>query len=162
MDTALEVSRTHMVQTETGLVKAADVKVGDSLITENGSSRVISIKKVKRTGAYGPVTNTGDIIVNKVVASNYVVQPALDTLFSSTAQHYLQHYALAPYRIFCNTFGCKDETYNEEGFSAPSAMWMLVLNFLESHPIALSPTFHLAAAFTTFVAWKNQAKLGII
>lgn len=106
----LEVSARHLVMLDkVGFqfpTRAADVVVGDML---NGR-RVAKIQNVARLGVYAPLTQSGDLIVSGICASNYV-----DVLNESWGwnQHVLGHMIFFSQRIFCSYFieTCKEEGY---------------------------------------------------
>ena len=144
----LEISAEHLVYvvkdgaSHPNLVPARDVAVGDAVLITGSSTanqrhaKVQSIGKVTRRGAYAPITASGDIVVNGIVASNYVALPStsrLQSRLSSEQQHWVQHAAYAPYRIYCQTIGdCQNETYHETtGLSAVVMWWMPLLGWLE-------------------------------
>uniref|UniRef100_A0A914CPS4 Uncharacterized protein n=1 Tax=Acrobeloides nanus TaxID=290746 RepID=A0A914CPS4_9BILA len=74
------------------LTHAKDVQLGQCIYvveSEHGailkSNKVVEISKVEETGIYAPLTSTGDIIVNNVLASchsNMAVQTLQQTFFS--------------------------------------------------------------------------------
>lgn len=70
----LEISKDHMVKNQDGRsIPASMVKVGDMLIATSGDLvSVTSIRAVIRKGVYAPFTESGFIIVNDIVASNYI------------------------------------------------------------------------------------------
>lgn len=135
----IEISPKHMLyvqnndQKTKGIVSAANVKVGDKVILKDETpSEVKSIHKVVREGAYAPLTPSGKIVVDDVVASNYVEHDALKQYVSAEAQHSMQHGAFAGYRLYCLEFGCANETYDEEyGHSKGIVMWLYLLQWLE-------------------------------
>lgn len=78
-------------------VYAKDVSVNDQLLMHGNESgrqlfvdRIIKIEAVYQTGVYAPLTETGTIVVNDVVASCYAV------IYSQR----LAHLAFAPIRVF--------------------------------------------------------------
>lgn len=181
---ALEISADHLIYIQSTLTKsklairAQDVKVGDTLITNDGPSEVLSIREVNRWSAYMPLTATGDILVNGVVASNYVWRSWTQTVHvPGQVWHWLLHGACQPYRAFCAAKGgCQDETYDEAtGFSPwitfwfqleqlqlglPSLLQVLVLTVLGVLALlaivaAKAVSAHLMLAGIGYVAWKT-------
>jgi len=127
---ALEITENHLLYVRNGnrntqIVPAGMVKVGDFLITESGEATPItSIQKVQRRGAYAPLTMTGKIVVNGVLASNYVSRAWLQGHVSGQTLHWLQHGAALPYCFFCSLAGCENENYDElTGFSPWVMFW---------------------------------------
>lgn len=148
MDTPLEITADHMLlvysDKTTSLLPAGFLKVGDTLVSDQGSPATIeSVRTVVRRGLYAPLTITGDIVVNGVIASNYVeLSPAASDLLSFEMQHWIHHAAYVPYRLYCRAFGCENETYdNATGLSKGIAIWFPLLRWMEAHPIAALPTF---------------------
>jgi hypothetical protein len=126
----LEISLEHLIYVhddstkKTPILPAKDLAVGDYLVTKSGWSPITTIRTVQRHGAFAPLTGTGDIVVNGVVASNYVYRDWLQNMVSGEMLHLLQHGAALPYRIFCCLVGCENETYDEStGFSPWVSFW---------------------------------------
>lgn len=108
----LEVSHEHMVflKSKNVPIRADAIHVGDQLEGEASSSKTVRrIKKVKRDGIYAPLTPSGTIVVNGVVASAYAsLQNA--TIYKENfkegihivvlQQHYV-HMGLSPFRMLC-------------------------------------------------------------
>jgi len=138
----LEITADHLIYVYDGIrknnatiLRAGDVKVGDSLLSENGTAaRVISVRTVKRQGVFAPATEHGDIVVNGVIASSYVALASFQKMrVSFEVQTWMQHVALGPYRHYCSLVGgCESETYDEEtGFSSAVTMWVPVTSALD-------------------------------
>jgi len=71
----LEISSAHMVATKEGrMVPASTIRIGDELQTGTAGNTAIvkNIRVVTRQGAYAPFTASGKIIVNDILASNYI------------------------------------------------------------------------------------------
>jgi hypothetical protein len=113
MELPIELSANHMIFTATSdkAIPSSQVQVGDLLTNQH---RVTKIEPVKRRGLYAPITETGDIVVNGVLASCYVA--LLDTALID--QHAIAHKTLAIQRLACGMMPslCNDETYDEDGF----------------------------------------------
>ena len=63
----------HLVfMTEKGAVSASRIQVGDLLMSSPGSAKVTKVGSVQRQGLWAPATESGSIVVNGVVASNYI------------------------------------------------------------------------------------------
>lgn len=141
-DHPLEISSDHLIytfgstNTVPNLVAARNLDVGESLLNVNGTaSTVLWIRTVERKGAYSPLTKSGNLLVNGVLASSYVSRRWVHDYVSGEALHYLQHAATGPLRMFCAMTSCKMETYNEHtGFSAYVQFWFAVEQWhLELH-----------------------------
>lgn len=84
----LKVSKTHLLFRADGSdVQAGEVLVGDVLTTVGKSSRVLSIKQTMSKGFYAPVTASGTIVADGVVASTYAVP---------SRGHWLAHLMISP------------------------------------------------------------------
>jgi len=90
----LEITGMHMLFSSGKAVRADEVSVGDML----GESKVSEIKSVKRTGVYAPITESGDIVVNGILASSYFA--FLDQVPFN--QHVMSHFFFAPHRMMCS------------------------------------------------------------
>jgi len=122
----LEITANHLLYAfvdeslaNTKLILAQDIQVGDLLVTAEAGrpSRVLSIGTVEGNfGLYTPITVSGDILVNGVLASCYTSVDCLDGFVSSEqVLHWLSHGTMAPYRLYCAVKGgCQDESYNEK------------------------------------------------
>ena len=161
----LEVTHDHMLHSmcddESGpcLVPAGDLKAGDKLIDSEGMAMDIqSIRSVQARGLYAPLTTTGDIVVNGVAASTYIVMPqAFQKYFSFEMQAAIQHFGLGMYRTYCTAVGCVHETYNAEGFPAAVTMWFPILDVLGW---ILDNVFTLAVVVIGYLTWKNRGSKG--
>eukprot|EP00549_Striatella_unipunctata_P015422 CAMPEP_0118680184 /NCGR_PEP_ID=MMETSP0800-20121206/4212_1 /TAXON_ID=210618 ORGANISM="Striatella unipunctata, Strain CCMP2910" /NCGR_SAMPLE_ID=MMETSP0800 /ASSEMBLY_ACC=CAM_ASM_000638 /LENGTH=378 /DNA_ID=CAMNT_0006576281 /DNA_START=23 /DNA_END=1159 /DNA_ORIENTATION=+ len=67
--TSLELSDEHFVFANNKLVRASDVHVGDDL---SNDEKVMEIVRVDREGLYAPLTPSGKIVVDGILASSYV------------------------------------------------------------------------------------------
>jgi len=126
----LEITADHLLYVHNVMnkreevVPAGEIKIGDYLVTDGGTAEVVAIHKTQTAGLYSPLTATGEIAVGGVLASNYVSRSWLESRVSGNALHLLQHGAATSHRIFCEWFGCQQETYDEvTGFSPLVAFW---------------------------------------
>jgi Hint module len=94
-------------------VRAKDIKVGDILLgtAQEQHLVVLTIQMIRQRGIFAPLTQSGDIVVNGIIASNYV-----DVLHGNKLvwfQHNLGHAMFYPQRSFCYYFieTCKKEGY---------------------------------------------------
>lgn len=181
----LEVTGDHMVyihDQKAGTfapIPASRLRVGDFLVAVPGlaspssssSAQVRAIHTVHRRGAYAPFTLTGDIVVNGVVASNYIALPPARFGKAAYETHqWLQHAAYMPYRLFCSVVvDCQHETYDVNGFSKAVSMWLPILRWVERQCpdllvnallyVATNPTaFSVAAAVLGFFWARNVCK----
>lgn len=127
----LEISKDHMIFVgENRAVPAFSVSVGDQLILsdENNKRRntkVTKISKIERVGAYAPFTESGTIVVNDLLTSNYVsLQEEVSGRFTVAgipilSMQWLAHAFQAPHRFFCHlsSHACSSESYTKGGIS---------------------------------------------
>ena len=177
-DEPLEITGDHMLFVKQGglgentnvkILPTSAVKVGDLLVapapqqhqkqstSSNAVVKVTAITTVQREGLYAPFTTTGSIVVNGVTASNYIaLSPAFQAAMSFESQHWLQHLAYLPYRLYCGTAGCQNETYHgETGLSGAVAMWLPFLHWVEAF-LSWSLSAHGLAATLVYLVWKQQ------
>lgn len=156
MDKALEVSPLHMLYVNKKLVPASQVKVGDILTSVNGLvAKVQSVRTVHGVkGVYAPHTVEGNLVVNGVVASNYITLPELEgTNFEFQA--FLQHLAMGPYRAYCFTVGCENETYTVDGRPSAVTFWDPALSVIAW---LVSNSSMLVVAITAAYLYANNHK----
>ena len=130
----LEITSEHMIYVRQGqqtqITSARSVKIGDRLLAGNGEwSPVISIAKVTRQGAYSPLTGSGNLLVNGVLASNYISLSLLKPVMTGKALHWFQHGGVALYRLFCvaSREGCHGEQYdNATGLNSWVQFWFVL------------------------------------
>lgn len=158
----LEITAQHLLYIHnemtkmTQVVPADTIKLGDLLVVpanDGVPTPVVAIGNVQRRGKYSPLTTSGDIVVNGVVASNYVsrawINDGASGVVSSQVLHWLQHGASVPYRLYCAmTGGCQDEAYDKStGFSPYVMFWFRI----EQWQLGLK-SVTLQVAFFTFMA----------
>jgi hypothetical protein len=147
----LEMTKNHMlfVQQDDGKtlsIPASGIHIGDKLVlSSGGTSHVTNIAVVQARGAFAPFTTSGTIVVNGVVASNYVSLQesrsdsavshlvAVFGVLSPLTMQWLAHVVQAPHRWLCyihwDAF-CATETYTSDGIStwvAAPLRWSLWL-----------------------------------
>jgi len=112
----LEISSTHMIFIKgEGFIPAMMVKIGDIL---SNNISVTDIQHVTtNTGVYAPFTASGKILVNGVLASNFVAFQN-NNMLHGLSFHYLAYAFESTHRIWCyHTGPCRVETYNSNGIS---------------------------------------------
>lgn len=137
----LEISKDHMVFVvgRSNSIPASMLKVGDALVN---SGIVQKVEQVVRTGLYTPFTPSGTIIVNKVLASNYISFQGSDVLKIGTISTPLSFQWLAqslqvPHRIWCHWLQNEDKLL-PNGFSEWSAPpFRAFVWIMEQHPILM-------------------------
>lgn len=98
----LTVTSTHLVVTGTKLksrtVFAEKLKIGDLMLVSDSNNRrlledrIVKIESVLRDGVYAPLTSTGTLLVNDVLASCY----------ATVDSQLLAHWAFSPIRLVFN------------------------------------------------------------
>jgi Hint module len=107
----IEATSQHLVFVERNdkqyIIPAGDVTIGDVL----SGKRVQAFHTITRRGVYAPLTQSGEIVVSGVRASNYVNVLHFSLLLWD--QHVYAHAFFFPQRLFCRYFlpTCKNETY---------------------------------------------------
>jgi len=157
----LEISPEHLLfvhcldTKKDDVVSASSVKVGDILVAQDSKpTQVIAIKKIRRRGAYSPLTATGSIVVSGLLASNYVTRSWLHDQVPGLLLHWLQHGAASPHHLFCWLTNCEDEAYNNvTGFS----QWVMFWNHLEQWQLGLHP--YLQACFLALLLISAAAAM---
>lgn len=172
----LEISPDHMVAIEGGRhVPASLVKTGDMLLTvSDGVAAVTNVKNVVRKGVFAPFTASGSIVVNGIVASNYIAYQGSEYLKvgeieTPLSYQWVAHTFNSVHRLAVMA-GFTGETYSEgeEGISHWVAMphkmfsWVVDQNIVVSASlIGLAlPLFSLAWLIELLVS--NPAALAIV
>ena len=135
LDAPLKISDDHLVFVETASgrisVPGSKIVTGDRLVVADGQQQqqqvatVESIDYIKARGVYAPFTMSGTIVVNGVVASNYVtMQTQSETLVvggwkTPLTYQWLGHTLQTPHRLLCRLrwSQCAGETHGEDGVS---------------------------------------------
>jgi len=121
----LEISPDHMIVTEDGrFIPASKVKTGDRLLTSSMHEQVVpvtSIKAVTGKGIYAPFTASGTIVVNGILASNYIAYQGSES-YTTIAGIPLLSYQWAAHTFnsvhrLAVLLGVGGETYTESGVS---------------------------------------------
>ncbi|CAB9504887.1 hedgehog protein A [Seminavis robusta] len=117
MPAPLEMTGNHMIMVKDGkhtqAIRADRLQVGDRLVQVEAQNEVAvtEIKTAKKQGLYMPLTPNGKIVVNNVLASNYISisdeAPAVVEhtnwffTFLSMPEQKLSHWWMAPHRMLC-------------------------------------------------------------
>ena len=125
----LQVSGNHMVfiHGKSNPIRAIDIAVGDTLQNSSGNGSVVSrIETVKSKGLYAPLTVSGKLLVDDVVASSYVAVLGTDREFVELAGVTLPithssagHTFSTPLRLMCMTVSPKICEWKSEGGMHP-------------------------------------------
>jgi len=148
---SLEVSGDHMIVLASGkIVPASALQTNDILMTETEEEVAVvrSIQSITRQGAFAPFTASGTIVVNGIVASNYIAYQQgseymkiglMETPFS---YHWIAHTFNSVHRLAVMLFGISiEESYTDDGIShwvdLPHKIFSLVLEQNNSILIAV-------------------------
>eukprot|EP00562_Extubocellulus_spinifer_P008147 CAMPEP_0178502694 /NCGR_PEP_ID=MMETSP0696-20121128/17641_1 /TAXON_ID=265572 /ORGANISM="Extubocellulus spinifer, Strain CCMP396" /LENGTH=651 /DNA_ID=CAMNT_0020131769 /DNA_START=77 /DNA_END=2032 /DNA_ORIENTATION=- len=123
---AFEISRNHIIFVGADKTPklATDVSVGDSLLLSpsNVLAAVKSIVVVSKRGEYAPITRSGTVVVNGVLASSHTTEWAAAEvrLFGSTVidMHTFNQMRWAPLRVMCSLqqdLCAADHVHDDEG-----------------------------------------------
>jgi hypothetical protein len=120
---SLRLSRDHMVFEASGkAIPASLIQIGDRLLDYNSNQIVVkSIKFVQDQGMFAPFTPSGKIVVNRILASNYIAFHDTRSLSFGTinaSHHWVAHAGTFPLRFVCYYVGsCENEKYTIGGIS---------------------------------------------
>lgn len=118
----LEISKDHMILLEGGrFVPASMVRKGDMLVNGLGELVLVqTMRKIIRKGVYAPFTQSGTLVVDNIVASNYIAYQDSEYLtiagFYYFSYHWLAHTFQSVHRLAV-VMGFVDETYTDAGVS---------------------------------------------
>lgn len=145
----LELTASHMVFV-TGKdypVQAGSIKVGDALQGADASSglKVKKIKTVERAGLYAPLTPSGTLLVDGILASSYIaLQDSHDTYLKigggwlQVAHSAFVHFYLTPFRLTCmgvSTGLC--QVYTENGIPPYIDYGMKLVQWADQQHVAV-------------------------
>jgi hypothetical protein len=175
---SLELTADHLLFVQSrGYVAASTVKVGDVLVSISPSGApehdaVVGITTVSRRGAYAPLTPSGTIFVNNVLASNYVALNDATTgkysigaqLGSMSMYHWVEHFALLPLRLVChNLASCQAQAYDENGLAVwavlpyRAARWFLKQHVISGLALLFLAVTGLGALMMEFFHYARRA-----
>ena len=84
------IPRLNVAQNKAEFVFANSLKLGDFIISEHGNEEIEIIEWVEEKGVYAPLTESGTVLVDDILASCY----------ANIEQHYLAHWVFKPYVYF--------------------------------------------------------------
>ncbi|CAB9517573.1 Protein hedgehog [Seminavis robusta] len=162
--TFLQVTRDHLLYVhDRSFVPAIAVKVGDVIGTESAEQRAIvkTIRSVKETGLYAPLTPSGTLLVDGLKASCYVsLQEGLPENLELNgiplvSQHLFSHWALSPIRLLCLGVSpslCENRNTldKENGYAWFTKLGFSIVDTLESFHNRSALQYTLAVAFAAF------------
>jgi len=122
---SIEITEDHLLLVNDLMVPASFARLGDRLSAAKEDVIVQKVSMVRRKGVYAPFTESGTIIVNGIIASNYVtLQSGSGSLKISGIDtgmhiHQLSHYFQGFHRAACKLrwSWCANEKYTDEGVS---------------------------------------------
>jgi Hint module len=145
----IEISSHHLILLrENRWVPASAIRIGDTLTTGEGNQVVVNriVHKV-RSGLFAPFTKSGSIVVNNIVASNFISLQESEYLTIGGLETPFSYQWLALnfetfHRMSCRLYSCRREKYSYDGIS----YWVYVpfkLSdfFLSLHPIVTTIFF---------------------
>lgn len=130
---AIELTPAHMIMTSTGMKQAGEVQVGDSLVKQTGELSEVVRKEAGKVSVTAPITMSGTIVVDGVVASCYAY-----------GNHQVMHTALAPFRLLYSLSPEMAMFIAQSGLAVMSAMPESVLANHMSQVLVASVLFALA------------------
>lgn len=91
---SINLTADHFIATkDNNFVPAAHVRLGDSILwqTDRGlvNSKVNAVRRVTKRGMYSPLTWTGRLLVNNILASSYTAAPGMPPAALGNAVQYL-------------------------------------------------------------------------
>jgi hypothetical protein len=114
LDPAIQVTRDHLVYANGKYTAAKNIRVGDTLLGDDGQQRTIqSIHHVIGRGLYAPLTPSGTLVANRIHVSAYIsMQKNLPYVLEhqwskllpeglTMSQHAFVHMLASPVRIIC-------------------------------------------------------------
>mmetsp|Transcript_25947 Transcript_25947/g.38332 ORF Transcript_25947/g.38332 Transcript_25947/m.38332 type:complete len:545 (-) Transcript_25947:329-1963(-) len=124
----LRLSRDHMVFVSYNrAVPASMLRVGDRLLDVNGNeNQILFIDSVmSKKGAFAPFTASGSVVVNGIVASNYIAYQGSeylrigDNIVTPLSYQWIAHTFSSVHRLAVNTgmITTSETTYTEDGLS---------------------------------------------
>ena len=84
------IPRLNVARNKAEFVFANRLKLGDFIICEHGNEEIEIIEWVEEKGVYAPLTESGTVLVDEILASCY----------ANIEQHYLAHWVFKPYVYF--------------------------------------------------------------
>ena len=178
----LEVTGEHMVyvSNKRAPVRSDSIQVGDTLLFSEAvgehpvATLVTKITMIDRPGLYAPLTRDGTIVVNGIVASNYVVVQKNDGSVQLTAnanqpmvlplhQADLAHIALSPLRLICEKVSpkfCEPRFHDSEtGMHKFVANWLDFVAWSENQPFLLQMILLALGLLLTCALWALELTL---
>ncbi|CAB9498878.1 Desert hedgehog protein [Seminavis robusta] len=147
-DSTLEMTGEHLVfvANKVNPVRADSIQVGDIL---QPAAKVAEINTVHRKGLYAPLTASGRLVVDDILASSYISLQdeqaefvAVGSVTTGISQHWFVHLMLSPFRTMCSgMMGSKNSdwchAYNDDGLPHFIGTGMDFQHWVENQNVAL-------------------------
>jgi Hint module len=151
--TSLSSSSSGQQQQRVGVQMALEIQVNDSLLNaQYQPQRVVTIRTVQRQGIYAPLTQSGDILVSGIHASNFIQmlyptkQKRRNVSYNNQTNyekneppvnyHQLGQLYILPYQFYCTMLHtsstCQDEVY-DNGYSTYVSSLIQLGNWIHSY-----------------------------
>jgi hypothetical protein len=164
----IEISSDHLILSHgEHWVPAGILQAGDKLVDADGNSvSITKIQRVNRKGVFAPFTKSGSIVVNDLVASNYIGYQGSEYLMVGGVQtpltyHWVAHIFNSVHRIAV-TLGVAGETYTDTGVSrwvdAPHkcGSWLL-----RQHPVVMVTILLPLTVVFTMITLLEQSPMWV-
>jgi hypothetical protein len=152
----LEMTGQHLVYVadKVNPVRADSIKVGDVLRSaSDADATVIKISNIQRKGVYAPLTPSGSVVVDGVLASSYISLQSNAKEFvelqggitPGMSQHDYVHLGLSPFRLVCMGISSSlCSSYNEDGMPHYAAFGIKLNKWAHAQNVALQTLTLLA------------------
>lgn len=152
----LEISSRHMVFLDQSNipVPADSIKVGDVLRGSDTPRLVTKIDPIRKKGIYAPLTKSGTIVVDGVVASSYTALQKHSLL----AQHDYCHMGLSPFRLYCGISQRFCNSYNQEGMPHYVAFSIWLTNLVNAQHVVLQAFYLVLFLLVTGLCTALESK----
>ena len=151
----LEMTGEHLVfvQGKVNPVRADSVQIGDILLGNSGSGAAVSaVSMVEKKGLYAPLTASGSLLVNGVVASSYVALQDADKEYSQItgggsqinvlSHNAFAHLYMTPFRFLCMGVSEKlCQHYDSEGIPQPIGLVIRTLKTFGTQSVTVQVLF---------------------
>lgn len=157
-ESIIELTGNHLIYIngKKNPITASAVKVGDELITSDGTSTVITeISPFVGEGVYTPLTPSGKIVVNGFVASAYAVPVGVGPEYLTFAgidlvnlQTLIHRTFIPAYQVHCRFIApgqCVDPPRNEDGMADVAAVGQIYFNMFNEGNILTKFVFSALA-----------------
>lgn len=177
MGKPLELTTGHLIYiaNRKAPVPASMLEIGDQVLLADGvkndegraKASVVRIEQIERRGVFTPLTMSGQLAVNGILASSYIsFQPHLDVLEvagykTPITWHWGSHAFQAPHRMFCralpNSKACTHMSTCKKGYLYPTVALAVQVHWLfqEENSLWLVMALPFLSIFV-FVQWLED------